>query len=119
MLISGLLALFGVIILRQGIAQKDAASQKKSTQPLQVLIILGMALAYYLALAVIDLPYMAATVAGLTFSVSTFEVVTAFYLMVMMFYLGVRNKLVLSLVPVCSSVILSVIFRTMLRVLLP
>ena len=119
MLISGLLALFGVIILRQGIIQQDAASGKKNVQPLQVLIILCMALAYYLALSMIDLPYMAATVCGLTFSVSTFEIVTVVYLMVMMFYLGVRSRLTLILVPVCSSAALSIIFRTMLRVLLP
>jgi len=118
-LVSGLLALFGVIILRQGLAQRDATAEKKSTQPLQVLIILGMALAYYFALSVISLPYMAVTISGLTFSVSTFEVVTVVYLMVMMVYLGVRNKLALTLVPVCSSAALSVIFRTMLRVLLP
>ena len=84
-----------------------------------MLIILGMALAYYLALSVINLPYMALTVLGFTFSVSTFEVVTVVYLMVMMFYLGVRSKAVLILVPVCSSAVLSIIFRTMLRVLLP
>lgn len=118
-LISGLLALFGVIILNQGLAARGASAEKERAYPLQVLIILGMALAYYLALSVINLPYMALTVLGFTFSVSTFEVVTVVYLMVMMFYLGVRSKAVLILVPVCSSAVLSIIFRTMLRVLLP
>lgn len=118
-LVSGLLALFGVIILRQGLASRDASAGKKGGNTLQVLIILGMALAYYLALAVIKLPYMAVTAAGMTFALSTFEVVTVVYLIVMMYYLGVRNKTVLVCVPICSSVFLSVIFRTMLRVLLP
>lgn len=118
-LVACLLALFGVIILRQGLAVEYAASAGHGAQPLQALILLGMALAYYLALSVVKMPYLAATLFGLTFSVSTFEVVTVVYLLVMMFYLGVRNKAVLALVPVSASLVLSVIFRTMLRVLLP
>jgi len=118
-LVSGLLALFGVIILYQGLTERSAACESQTVQPLQVLIVLGMALAYYLALSVINLPYTAVTAFGLTFSVSTFEVVTVVYLMVMMFYLGVRNETALLLVPLCSSAMLSIIFRTMLHVLLP
>lgn len=118
-LISSLLALFGFIILRQGLLQRNTTAEKKHAQPLQVLIILGMALGYYLALSVIKLPYMAMTISGLTFCISTFEVVTVIYLILMMLYLGVRSKTVLVLVPICSSAALSIIFRTMLRVLLP
>lgn len=118
-LVSVLMALFGVIILRQGLREKQADAVAEGTQPLQALILLGLVLAYYLALAVIKLPYLAVTIAGLTFSLSTFEVATIVFLAVMMFYLGVRSKPVLVCVPIGAAVFLSVIFRTMLRVLLP
>ena len=119
-LISALLALFGVIILRQGIRERsEETAPAKGGNALQVLILLGLSLAYYLALSVIDLPYMAMTIGTLTFTLSTFEVSTAVFLLVMMFYLGVRSKPVLILVPIGSSAFLSVMFRTLLRVLLP
>ena len=118
-LVSGLLALFGVIIFHQGLTQRDEAKAEKNVQMLPLLAVLGMALLYYLALAVIVLPYTAVTISGFTLSISTFEVVTTVYLLLMMLYLGVRNKMALVLVPLCSSAALSVIFRTMLRVLLP
>ena len=117
-IISGLLALFGVIILRQGIGEQKSGAEKGG-KTLQVLILLAMSLGYYLALSVISLPYMAVTVGSLTFALSTFELATVVFLAAMMFYLGVRNKAALIFVPVGSSVFLSVMFRTLLRVLLP
>ena len=118
-IVAGLLAVFGVIILRQGMNEETAAQKEKGGNFLKVAILLGMTAAYYLALSVIRLPYMAVTIGGLTFALSTFEIATALFLAAMMGYLGVRSRLALVLVPVCSSAFLSVMFRTLLRVLLP
>ena len=117
-IVSGLLTLFGVIILRQGLRERGAAADKAGHTG-QVLILLFMSLAYYLALSVIRLPYLGVTIASLTFAFSTFEAATIVFLAAMMAYLGVRSKRVLVLVPVCSSLFLSIMFRTLLRVLLP
>jgi len=117
-IVSGLLMLFGVIILRQGLRERGAAADKAGHTG-QVLVLLLMSLAYYLALSVIELPYLGMTIASLTFAFSTFEAATIVFLAAMMAYLGVRSKRVLVLVPVCSSLFLSIMFRTLLRVLLP
>lgn len=116
-IVAGLLALFGAIILRQGLGESAQAKGRGRTR--EVLILMGMSLAYYLALSVIELPYMALTIGGFTLALSTFELATAVFLAAMMFYLGVRNKAVLCLVPVGASAFLSIMFRTLLRVLLP
>ena len=86
---------------------------------LKVAAVLGMTIAYYCALSVINLPYMGVTIGTMTFALSTFELATVLFLAGMMLYLGVRNALVLTLVPIVSSAFLSVMFRTLLRVLLP
>ena len=117
-IISCLLGLFGVILFMQGLKAKETES-KKGGNALQVLVLLGMSLAYYIALSVIDLPYMALTIGSLTFALSVFELATVVFLAAMMFYLGVRKKAVLVFVPIGASVFLSVMFRTLLRVLLP
>ena len=116
--VSCLLGLFGVIIFIQGLKEKET-EEKKGGNALQVLVLLGMSLAYYIALSVIDLPYMAVTVGTLSFALSVFELATVVFLAAMMFYLGVRKKAVLVFVPIGASVFLSVMFRTLLRVLLP
>lgn len=117
-IISCLLGLFGVILFAQGIKEKGKES-KKGGNTVQVLVLLGMSLVYYFALSVIDLPYLALTVGSLTFALSSFEVATVVFLAAMMFYLGVRKKAVLVFVPIGASVFLSIMFRTLLRVLLP
>ena len=118
MIISCLLGLFGVIIFMQGIKERETES-KKGGNALQVAVLLGISLAYYIALSVIDLPYLALTVGSLTLAVSIFEVATVVFLAAMMFYLDVRKKAVLIFVPIGTSVFLSIMFRTLLRVLLP
>ena len=116
--IACLLGLFGVIIFMQGLKEKET-EKKKGGNALQVVVLMGMSLAYYFALSLINLPYMAVTIGSLTFALSAFEVATVVFLAAMMFYLGVRRKTVLVFVPVGASVFLSVMFRTLLRVLLP
>lgn len=117
-IVSCLLGLFGVIIFGQGMGVRNEAEETPHNT-LQVVVLLGMTLAYYLALSVMDLPYMALTVGSLTLALSVFEVATAVFLAAMMAYLGVRSKAVLLFVPVGTSAFLSVMFRTLLRVLLP
>ena len=117
-IVACLLGLFGVIIFCQGIVEK-AQEKQQSGQALQVLVLLGMSLAYYFALSAIDLPYMAMTIGSMTVALSVFEVATVVFLACMMFYLGVRNKAVLIFVPIGASAFLSIMFRTLLRVLLP
>ena len=117
-IVACLLGLFGVIIFRQGIVEK-AQEKQQSGQALPVLVLIGMSLAYYFALSAIDLPYMAMTIGSMTVALSVFEVATVVFLACMMLYLGVRSKAVLVFVPVGASVFLSIMFRTLLRVLLP
>ena len=117
-IVACLLGIFGVIIFMQG-KKATAAESKKGGKVLPVAVLLGMSLLYYLALAVIDMPYLALTLGSLTFALSIFEVATVVFLAAMMFYLEVRNKAVLVFVPIGTSVFLSIMFRTLLRVLLP
>ena len=116
-IVACLLGLFGVIIFMQG--RKATAESKKGGNVLPVIVLLGMSLLYYLALAVVDLPYMALNIGSMTVALSVFEVATVVFLAAMMFYLEVRNKAVLVFVPIGTSVFLSIMFRTLLRVLLP
>ena len=117
-IVSCLIGLFGVIIFSQGVTAKET-EKGKGGQAMQVLVLLGLSLAYYFALSAIDMPYLALTLGSVTLALSAFEVATVVFLAAMMFYLGVRSKAVLVFVPVGASVFLSIMFRTLLRVLLP
>ena len=108
-----------VMLLCQGVRETNAQRRAAGGEGRRVLIVLAMTLAYYLALAVVKLPYIATTVLSLTLTLSTFEVATFVFLLVMMLYLGVRNRKVLAITPLATTVFLSVMFRTLLRVLLP
>ena len=61
------------------------------------------------------------TIGILSFSItiSIFEVATIVFLIAMMAFMGVRKVPVLILVPVCTSLFLSIAFRTCLHVMLP
>ena len=113
-----LLGVLAVMLLVQGVRQKDA-QQAAGGESLRVLVVLLLTLAYYAALALVRMPYWALTVSSLTLTLSTFEVATFAFLLVLMLYLGVRNRKVLASVPLATTVFLSVMFRTLLRVLLP
>jgi len=118
LIVAVLLALLGAVILMQGL-RKTAPSVGKGGRAREVLILLGMSLAYYLALSVIRLPYLAVTLGTLSFAFSTFELATVVFLAAMMFYLGVRSRPVLIALPLGMTAFLSVMFRTLLHVLLP
>lgn len=112
------LGALAAMLLAQGVREKQAQAAAHGHSR-QVLCVLGMTLAYYLALSVIKMPYLAVTVSSLTLTLSTFEVATFVFLLAMMLYLGVRSRKVLLSVPIATTVFLSVMFRTLLRVLLP
>ena len=114
-----LLGALAVMLLVQGVRAADEKQAARGGEARRVLIVLGMTLAYYLALAVIRMPYLAATVFSLTLTLSTCEVATFAFLLVLMLYLGVRSRKALLTVPLATTVFLSVMFRTLLRVLLP
>ena len=114
-----LLGALAVMLLVQGVRAAYEKQAARGGEARRFLIVLGMTLAYYLALAVIRMPYLAATVFSLTLTLSTFEVATFAFLLVLMLYLGVRSRKVLLTVPLATTVFLSVMFRTLLRVLLP
>ena len=117
-IVSCLMGLFGVIIFCQGLTDRRE-TKGQGGNLLQVIVLLAMSLAYYFALSAIDLPYLALTVGSMTLALSVFEVATVVFLAAMMVYLGVRNKAVLIFVPIGASAFLSIMFRTLLRVLLP
>ena len=87
--------------------------------------ILGVAIAlvlcgiYYLALAGIKIPYVTIGIFSFMYTFSTFEVVTVPFLASMMAFMGVRKARVLVLVPLGTTLFLSIAFRTLLHVLLP
>lgn len=113
-----LLGALAVMLLVQGVCHRGA-QQSASGESRRVLVVLLLTLAYYAALALVKMPYLALTVSSLTLTLSTFEVATFVFLLVLMLYLGVRRWKVLASVPLATTVFLSVIFRTLLRVLLP
>ena len=124
MVMAVLLGLLGLLLLGQGIrslrAGQKADAQASARQG--VLRVGGLAvlcLAYYLGLAWIDLPYLAFSIGAVTLQLSTFEVTTFVFLVAMMLYMGVRRPAVLTLVPLGATLFLSVMFRSLLHVILP
>ena len=114
-----LLCALAVMLLVQGVRQVNEQRRAAGGESRRVLAVLALTLLYYVALAVIRLPYLAVTVFSLTLTLSTFEVATFVFLLVMMLYLGVKNRKVLAIAPLATTAFLSVMFRTLLRVLLP
>lgn len=138
-IVAGLLGALAVSLLYQGIkaAQCGAGTAGSSQasgemraagaqgvhplrkQTIQVLVVLGMSLVYYLALAVLKIPYITFGIFSWSLTISNFEVCTLVFLVAMMLYLGVRRAAVLVAVPLGTTLFLSVAFRAMLHVLLP
>ena len=114
-----LLCALAVMLLVQGVRQVNEQRRVAGGESRRVLAVLALTLLYYVALAVVRLPYLAVTVFSLTLTLSTFEVATFVFLLVMMLYLGVKNRKVLAIAPLATTAFLSVMFRTLLRVLLP
>lgn len=132
-LVAVLTGALSISLLYQGLRAAQGAAEAVKTaeaaaranggilhaQTIQVLIVLGMSLLYYLALSVLKIPYITFGVFAWSLTISNFEVCTLVFLVVMMLYLGVRRIPVLAAVPLCTTLFLSVAFRAMLHVLLP
>lgn len=84
-----------------------------------VVITLVLCSLYYAALSFLKIPYITVGILSFQYMFSTFEVVTLVFLGAMMAYMGVRKPLILTLVPVGTTLFLSIAFRTLLHVLLP
>lgn len=123
-LVAVLMGILAASLIGQGMYDAKAGGEAAKTSgekpcTMQVLTVLGLALLYYLALAVLKIPYITFGILSYSLTISNFEVITVVFLFVMMLYLGVRKIPVLLLVPVGTSLFLSVTFRAMLHVLLP
>jgi len=125
-LVALMMGALAISLMGQGL--RDAQTEEKEMNAprpdtfqytIQVLVVLGMALLYYLSLAVLKIPYITFGILSWSLTISNFEVMTVVFMFAMMLYLGVRKIPVLVLVPVGTSLFLSVTFRAMLHVLLP
>ena len=74
---------------------------------------------YYLALANLKIPYITIGIFSFMYTFSTFEVATVVFLAAMMGFMGVRKPFILVLVPLGTTLFLSIAFRMLLHVLLP
>lgn len=95
------------------------AAVSRSKKIRGVVIALVLCVLYYMALAFLKIPYITVGILSFQYTFSTFEVVTLVFLGAMMGYMGVRKPLILTLVPLGTTLFLSIAFRTLLHVLLP
>lgn len=95
---------------------KAADSKGKAARVLGALILCGL---YYLALAEVSIPRVTIGILSFSITISIFEVATVVFLIAMMWFMKVRKVAVLVLVPIGTSLFLSVAFRTCLHVMLP
>lgn len=110
----------GVLELKQDATGKSPAKKKNSgAKIIWVFIALVLCGLYYLALATIKFPYVTIGILTFQYTFSTFEIVTIVFLAAMMAFMGVRKPAILTLVPLGTTLFLSIAFRTLLHVLLP
>lgn len=123
-IVAVLLGVLAISLLSQGVlalrANEDGPIKPAAPgRPLTVLVVLLLTLAYYAALALIHMPYLGTSFGTFTLALSTFEVATIVFLFLLLFYLGVRKGLVLIILPLATTLCISVLFRSFLHVLLP
>lgn len=113
-------------VMGEGIAKMKEKTGKKADQKQSsgaklrwVVIALVICGLYYLALSVLKIPYITIGILAFQYTFSTFEIVTVVFLAAMMLFMGVRKPLILTLVPLGTTLFLSIAFRTLLHVLLP
>ena len=100
-------------------AAKMAGSTKSRGKLLSILVVLVLCCLYYLVLAEVSIPRVTIGILSLSITISIFEVATVVFLIAMMAFMGVRKVPVLVLVPLGTSLFLSIAFRTCLHVMLP
>lgn len=106
----------GIQKLKKEVPKKKELSGEKIHW---VAIALVLCALYYAALAVLKIPYITIGIFSFMYTFSTFEIVTIVFLIAMMIFMGVRKPMVLALVPLGTTIFLSLAFRTFLHVLLP
>lgn len=109
----------GVTAMKKEAAAEPKAKKDTSEKIKWVVIALVLCGIYYLVLANVRLPEFAFMVSSLRCSFATFEVATVVFLAAMMAFMGVRKPVILVCVPVGTTLFLSIVFRTLLHVLLP
>lgn len=119
----------GVLEMKQAAAQRaEGAAVGKSAagnaagshrKLVAVLSVLVLCILYYLVLGEVSIPRVTIGILSFSITISIFEVATVVFLIAMMAFMGVRKVPVLILVPVCTSLFLSIAFRTCLHVMLP
>ena len=105
-------------IMGQGVlALKEKTDSKgKMARVLGVLVLCGI---YYLVLGEVSIPRVTIGILSFSITISIFEVATVIFLIAMMWFMKVRKVAVLVLVPIGTSLFLSIAFRTCLHVMLP
>lgn len=113
---------------QDAVGRQDAApaARKESTSGTEraakmrgVIAVLALCILYYLVLLLLKIPYITIGILSFQYTFSTFEVATLVFLAAMMAYMGVRKPLILTLVPIGTTLFLSIAFRMLLHVLLP
>ena len=110
----------GVLAMKRagnGITLKEKTDSKgKMARVLGVLVLCGL---YYLVLGAVSIPRVTIGILSFSITISIFEVATVIFLIAMMWFMKVRKVAVLVLVPIGTSLFLSIAFRTCLHVMLP
>ena len=110
----------GVLAMKRvgnGITLKEKTDSKgKMARVLGVLVLCGL---YYLVLGEVSIPRVTIGILSFSITISIFEVATVIFLIAMMWFMKVRKVAVLVLVPIGTSLFLSIAFRTCLHVMLP
>ena len=110
----------GVLAMKRvgnGITLKEKTDSKgKMARVLGVLVLCGL---YYLVLGEVSIPRVTIGILSFSITISIFEVATVIFLIAMMWFMKVRKVAVLALVPIGTSLFLSIAFRTCLHVMLP
>ena len=112
--------IMGVLAMKRagnGITLKEKTDSKgKMARVLGVLVLCGL---YYLVLGAVSIPRVTIGILSFSITISIFEVATVIFLIAMMWFMKVRKVAVLVLVPIGTSLFLSIAFRTCLHVMLP
>ena len=110
----------GVLAMKRvgnGFSLKEKKDSKgKMSRVLGVLVLCGL---YYLVLGEVSIPRVTIGILSFSITISIFEVATVIFLIAMMWFMKVRKVAVLVLVPIGTSLFLSIAFRTCLHVMLP
>ena len=110
----------GVLAMKRvgnGITLKEKTDSKgKMARVLGVLVLCGL---YYLVRGEVSIPRVTIGILSFSITISIFEVATVIFLIAMMWFMKVRKVAVLVLVPIGTSLFLSIAFRTCLHVMLP